>query len=99
MVINGKEMSAKEFAMNYIPTAEEFSTHTMVEIYYKLEDIKTILDEYFDGATIADLSDDEINAIMDIYDEYLEERGYDYSEMIKIIRQVAEEYNNTAIIK
>ena len=99
MVINGKEMSAKQFALEYVPTPEEFSTHTMVEIYYKLEHIKTILDEYFDGATIDDLSDDEINAIMDIYDEYLEERGYDYSEMIKIIRQVAEEYNNTIIIK
>ena len=99
MVIHGKEMSAKQFALEYVPTAEEFSTHTMVERYYKLEDIKTILDEYFDGATIDDLSDDEINAIMDIYDEYLEERGYDYSEMIKIIRQVAEEYNNTIIIK
>ena len=99
MIINGKEMSAKEFAMNYIPTPEEFSTHTMVEIYYKLEDIKTILDEYFDGATLAHLSDDEISAIMDIYDEYLEGRGYDYSEMIKIIRQVAEEYNNTIIMK
>ena len=99
MVINGKEMSAKQFALEYVPTPEEFSTQTMVELYYKLEDIKTILDEYFDGATIDDLSDDEINAIMDIYDEYLEERGYDYSEMIKIIRQVAEEYNNTIIIK
>lgn len=94
MIINGKEMSAKEFAMNYIPTPEEFSIHTKVELYYKLEDIKTILDEYFDGATIDDLSDDEINAIMDIYDEYLEERGYDYSEMIKIIRQVAEDITN-----
>ena len=99
MVINGKEMSAKQFALEYVPTPEEFSTRTMVEIYYKLEDIKTILDEYFDGATIVDLSDDEINAIMDIYDEYLEERGYDYSELIKIIRQVAEEYNNTIIMK
>ena len=65
---------AKQFALEYIPTPEEFSTHTMVELYYKLEDIKTILDEYFDGATIDDLSDDEINAIMDIYDEYLVER-------------------------
>lgn len=99
MVINGKEMSAKQFAQEYVPTPEEFSTHTIVELYYQLEDIKTILDEYFDGATIDDLSDDEINAIMDIYDEYLEERGYDYNKMIKIIRQVAEEYNNTAIIK
>ena len=99
MIINGKEMSTKQFAQEYVPTPEEFSTHTMVELYYQLEDIKTILDEYFDGATIDDLSDDEINAIMDIYDEYLEERGYDYSEMIKIIRQVAEEYNNTIIIK
>ena len=91
MVINGKEMSAKEFAMNYIPTADEFSTHTMVEIYYKLEDIKTILDEYFDGATIDDLSDDEINAMMDIYDGDLEERGYDYVEMIKSVGQVGGE--------
>lgn len=99
MVINGKEMSAKEFAMNYIPTAEEFSTHTMVELYYKLEDIKTILDEYFDGATIDDLSDDEINAIMDIYDEYLEENGYDSNKLADIVEQVAEEYNNTIIIK
>ena len=74
MVINGKEMSAKQFALEYVPTPEEFSTHTMVELYYKLEDIKTILDEYFDGATIDDLSDDEINAIMDIYDEYLPPR-------------------------
>ena len=99
MVINGKEMSTKQFAQEYVPTPEEFSIHTKVELYYELEDIKTILDEYFDGATIDDLSDDEINAIMDIYDEYLEERGYDYSEMIKIIRQVADEYNNTIIMK
>lgn len=94
MIINGKEMSAKQFAQKYVPTPEEFSTHTMVELYYKLEDIKTVLDEYFNGATIEDLSDDEINAIMDIYDEYLEEHGYDSSEMIKIIRQVAEDITN-----
>lgn len=40
MIINGKEMSAKQFAQEYVPTPEEFSTHTMVELYYKLEDIK-----------------------------------------------------------
>ena len=51
MIINGKEMSAKQFAQKYVPTPEEFSTHTMVELYYKLEDIKTVLDEYFNGAT------------------------------------------------
>ena len=59
MIINGKEMSAKQFAQEYVPTPEEFSTHTMVELYYKLEDIKTVLDEYFNGATIDKLSDDE----------------------------------------
>lgn len=99
MIINGKEMSAKQFAQEYVPTPEEFSTHTIVELYYKLDAIKTILDEYFDGATIDDLSDDEINAIMDIYDEYLEERGYDSRKMVEIIKQVAEEYNNTTIAK
>lgn len=99
MIINGKEMSAKQFAQEYVPTPEEFSIHTTVELYYKLEDIKTVLDEYFDGATIDDLSDDEINAIMDIHDEYLEENGYDSNKLAQIIRQVAEEYNNTTIIK
>lgn len=95
MVINGKEMSAKQFALEYVPTHEEFSTHTMVELYYKLEDIKTILDEYFDGATIDDLSDDEINAIMDIYDEYLEEHGYSSDKLASIIEQVLDAYRIT----
>ena len=99
MIINGKEMTAKQFALEYVPTPEEFSTHTKVELYYKLEDIKAVLDGYFDGATIDDLSDDEINAIMDIHDEYLEENGYDGNKLAQIIRQVAEEYNNTNIIK
>ena len=95
MVINGKEMSAKQFAQEYVPTSEEFSTHTKVELYYKLEDIKTILDEYFDGATIDDLSDDEINAIMDIYDEYLEEHGYSSDKLASIIEQVLDAYRIT----
>ncbi len=94
MIINGKEMSAKQFAQEYVPTPEEFSTHTMVELYYKLEDIKTVLDEYFDGAVIDDLSDDEINAIMDIYDEYLEECGYKSNKLAEVIKQVAEDVFN-----
>lgn len=94
MIINGKEMSAKQFAQEYVPTPEEFSTHTMVELYYKLEDIKTVLDEYFDGAVIDDLSDDEINAIMDIYDEYLEECGYKSNKLVEVITQVVEDITN-----
>lgn len=90
MVINGKEMSAKQFAQEYVPTPEEFSIHTKVELYYKLEDIKTVLDEYFDGAIIDDLSDDEINAVMDIYDEYLEENTYESDKLAEIIKQVVE---------
>ena len=95
MIINGKEMSAKQFAQEYVPTPEEFSIHTKVELYYKLEDIKTILDEYFDGSTIDDFSDDEINAIMDIYDEYLEEHGYSSDKLASIIEQVLDAYRIT----
>lgn len=95
MIINGKEMSVKQFAQNYIPTPEEFSIHTMVELYYKLEDIKTVLDEYFNGATIDKLSDDEINAIIDIYDEYLEEHGYSSDKLASIIEQVLDAYRIT----
>lgn len=97
MIINGKEMSAKQFAQEYVPTPKEFSIHTMVELYYKLEDIKTVLDAYFDGATIDDLSDDEINTIMDIYDEYLEENGYSSDKLVNIIKQVLATHKNTAI--
>lgn len=99
MIINGKEMSAKQFAQEYVPTLEEFSIHTMVELYYKLEDIKTVLDEYFNGATIDDLSDDEINAILDIHDEYLEAHGYSSDQLATIIEQVLTAHKNTAIKK
>lgn len=97
MIINGKEMSAKQFALEYVPTPEEFSTHTMVELYYKLEDIKTILDEYFDGATIDDLSDDEINAILDCHEEFLVDNAYDGNMLATIIENTAKEYGNTKI--
>lgn len=99
MIINGKEMSAKQFAQEYVPTPKEFSIHTMVELYYKLEDIKTVLDAYFDGATLDKLSDDEINAIIDIHDEYLEENGYDSNKLASIIEQVLAAHKNTAIKK
>ena len=95
MIINGKEMSTKQFAQEYVPTPEELSTHTMVELYYKLEDIKTVLDEYFNGATIDKLSDDEINAILDIHDEYLEEHGYSSDKLASIIEQVLDAYRIT----
>lgn len=95
MIINGKEMSAKQFAQKYVPTPKELSIHTMVELYYKLEDIKTVLDEYFNGATIDKLSDDEINAIMDMHDEYLEEHGYDSDKLASIIEQVLDAHRTT----
>ena len=97
MIINGKEMSAKQFAQKYVPTPEEFSTHTMVELYYKLEDIKTVLDEYFNGATIDKLSDDEINAILDCHEEFLVDNAYDGNMLATIIENTAKEYGNTKI--
>lgn len=97
MIVNGKEMTAKEFAMNYIPTPEEFSAHATVEIYFELEDVKAVLDEYFNGATIDYLSDDEINAIIDCHEEYLVDNAYDSNMLAEIIENTANEYGNTKI--
>lgn len=97
MIVNGKEMTAKEFALEYIPTPEEFSIHTNVELYFELEDVKAVLDGYFNGATIDDLSDDEINAIIDCHEEYLVDNAYDGNMLAKIIENTANEYGNTKI--
>lgn len=96
MIINGKEVSVKEFAKS-IPTPEEFETHRRVELYFELEDVKYVLDEYFDGATIDDLSEDEINDILDRQKEYLEEHSYESNVLADIIEQVLDEYGNTTI--
>lgn len=40
-------------------------------------------------------SDEEIDAIMDIYDEYLEEHGYSSDKLASIIEQVLDAYRIT----
>lgn len=99
MIVNGKEMTTKNFAKNYIPTPEEFSIHNTIEIYFELEDIKYVLYEYFNGATIDDLSEEEINEIFDRQEEYLEEHSYDSNVLADIIEEVLDEYGNTTIQK
>lgn len=97
MIINGKEVSAKQFATENAPTSEEFETHRKVELYFELEDVKAVLDGYFDGATIEDLSEDELNAIIDCHEEYLVDNAYDGNMLANIIENTANEYGNTKI--
>ena len=68
IIINGKQMTAKELAKE-IPTEEEFRTHRRVELYYEFEDINAVLEEEFNGASIDDLTEDELNAIVERYEE------------------------------
>lgn len=96
MIINGKEVSVKEFAKS-IPTPEDFEAHRRVELYFELEDVKAVLDEYFDGATIDDLSEEEINEIFDRQEEYLEEHSYESNVLADIIEEVLDELGNTTI--
>lgn len=41
------------------------------------------------------MSDDEINAILDIHDEYLEDHGYSSDKLASIIEQVLDAYRIT----
>lgn len=96
ITINGKQMTAKELAKE-IPTEEEFRTHRRVELYYEFEDINAVLEEEFNGASIDDLTEDELNAIVERYEEYLEENAYDSVVLAEIIEHTLEECGNTTI--
>lgn len=96
ITINGKQMTAKELAKE-IPTEEEFRTHRRVELYYEFEDINAVLEEEFNGASIDDLTEDELNAIVERYEEYLEENAYDSVVLAEIIKRTLEECENTTI--
>ncbi len=96
ITINGKQMTAKELAKE-IPTEEEFRTHRRVELYYEFEDINAVLEEEFNGASIDDLTEDELNAIVEYYEEYLEENAYDSVVLAEIIKRTLEECGNTTI--
>jgi len=96
MFINGKQMTAKELARE-IPTEEEFRIHRRVELYYELEDIEAVLEEEFHEATIDDLTEDELNAIIERHEEYLEENAYDSVILAEIIKHTLDEYGNTTI--
>ena len=96
IIINGKQMTAKELAKD-IPTEEEFRTHRRVELYYEFEDINAVLEEKFNGASIDDLTEDELNTIVAYYEEYLEENAYDSAILAEIIERSLEECENTTI--
>lgn len=96
ITINGKQMTAKELAKE-IPTEEEFRAHRRVELYYEFEDINAVLEEKFNGASIDDLTEDELNAIVERYEEYLEENAYDSVVLAEIIESTLEECGNTTI--
>lgn len=96
ITINGKQMTAKELAKE-IPTEEEFKAHRKVELYYEFHDIDSALETYFNNARIDDLTEDELNAIVEYYEEYLEENAYDSVVLAEIIERTLEECGNTTI--
>lgn len=96
ITINRKQMTAKELAKE-IPTEEEFRTHRRVELYYEFNDIDSALETYFNNARIDDLTEDELNAIVERYEEYLEENAYDSVVLAGIIEHTLEECGNTTI--
>lgn len=97
MIINGKETNLKQFYNDYKPTQEEYETYRKVSVSYMLEDIDDVLFNEFDEATIDDLSDDELEEIVDRHENYVEENGYDYWSLRNIIRDVIEQFDNPNI--
>lgn len=56
---------------NNPPTREEFETYEKVRLFYELEDVSNVLEDNR-GQTIDDLTDSELEEIMDEYEDALE---------------------------
>ena len=68
-----------------------------VTVQFEFEDINAVLEEKFNGASIDDLTEDELNTIVAYYEEYLEENAYDSAILAEIIERSLEECENTTI--
>lgn len=80
-----KKMNLKQFAKSYKPTTEECATYNKVEIFFKLADIKVAIDKYISYATFDDLTEDELETILEDYDNYITENGYSDKAIANII--------------
>ena len=79
------KMNLKQFAKSYKPTPEECETYNKVDVFFKLADIKSALDEYISYATFDDLTEDELESILEGYDNYITENGYSSKAVADII--------------
>lgn len=97
MFINGKEINLKQFHNEYKPTPEEFAIARKVDVYHEIKDVEGVLEVYFDGATLEDLSEDELEEILDRYENHVDEYGFDALSLRSIVRNVIEQYENPFI--
>ena len=89
-----EKINLKQFAKSYKPTTEECETYNKVDVFFKLTDIKSALDGYISYATFDDLTEDELESILEGYDNYITENGYSSKAVVDIINNNTNGFEN-----
>lgn len=85
MLLNGEKISIKQFAKDYKPTAEDCKVYNKIDMFCKLYNIKSAFAKYISYATFDDLTEDELETILEDYDNYITENGYSDKAIANII--------------
>lgn len=80
-----EKINLKQFAKSYKPTPEECETYNKVEVFFRLGDIKNAFNVYISYATFDDLTEYELETILEDYDDYITENGYSSKAVADII--------------
>lgn len=85
MLLNGEKISIKQFAKDYKPTVEDCKAYNKIDMFCKLYNTRNAFVEYISYATFDDLTEDELEAILEDYDNYITENGYSSKAIADII--------------
>lgn len=88
MLLNGEKISIKQFAKDYKPTVEDCKAYNKIDMFCKLYNIKSAFTEYISYAEFDDLTEDELETILEDYDNHVTKNGYSG-------KAIAETVNNT----
>lgn len=80
-----EKINLKQFAKSYKPTAEECETYNKVDVFFKLADIKNAFNGHISYATFDDLTEYELETILEDYDDYITGNGYSSKAVADII--------------
>lgn len=85
MLLNGEKISIKQFAKDYKPTAEDCKVYNKIDMFCKLYNIKSAFAKYISYAEFDDLTEDELETLLEDYDNYITENGYSDKAIADIV--------------